>query len=128
MWEGMSLDQINEFKQECQDLMPVVELMKIRAGPDSLMGLDRDVRLTIMGYSEAEIEDMTGYKRNEPAFDPDINLDETEIFISDKDFPDKLKAVKIKVNAERESEFSRILNFGIRLGFIEEEEPIDPKL
>ena len=63
IWLGMSLDQINQFKAKCQTDMPVVELMKIKADPDSLMGLERDQRLALMGFSWREIEELTGYKR-----------------------------------------------------------------
>lgn len=62
IWQGMSLDQTNEFKQEMQKLMPVVELMKVKASPDSLMGLERDQKLRIMGYSKKQIEEMCKQK------------------------------------------------------------------
>ena len=55
-------------------------------------------------------------------------MDEAEIFISDKDLPDQFKAAKVRINAEREFEYSRILKNQIALGFIEEEELFNPKL
>lgn len=114
IWEGMSLDQINEFKQECQDLMPVVELLKIKARPDSLMGLEREQKLRIMGYSLVQIEEMTGFKRDvTSASDQDIDFDEVEIFISDKDFPDQLRAFNARIDAERELEQRRMLEYGV---------------
>lgn len=77
MWEGMSLDQINGFKDRMQKQMPIVELMRIKARPHSLMGRERDVRLRIMRYGEKEIEEMTGYKsRIKPAHEPDTDFDE----------------------------------------------------
>jgi hypothetical protein len=62
------LDELNRWKEEMQKLMPVVELMRIRATPDSFMGGERDMRLRIMGYDEAEIMQMTsseGISRDE---------------------------------------------------------------
>jgi hypothetical protein len=128
IWQGMTLDQINEFKQKCQDLMPVVELLKIKAPPNTLLGLERDQKLACMGYSEAEIEEMTGFKRDvRPAQDQDVDFDEVEIFISDKDFPDQLRAFNARIDAERELEQTRMLEYGIARGFVEEECG-DPKL
>ncbi len=43
----MTQDQINEFKQQCQDLMPLVELLKIKARPNTLIGLERDQKLAL---------------------------------------------------------------------------------
>jgi hypothetical protein len=96
----MSLDQINEAKTEMQDLMPVVELMRIKSPPNSLLGLERNQKLRIMGYSPAQIEEMTGFKRDvRPALDQDVDLDDlVEIFISDKDFPDQLRAFNSLLN------------------------------
>ena len=61
-------DQINEFKQQCQDSIPLIELLKIKARPNTLMGLERDQKLACMGYSAEEIEAMTGFKRGEFRF------------------------------------------------------------
>jgi hypothetical protein len=122
IWQGMTLDQINEFKQECQDLMPTVELLKINASPDSLMGLERDQKLRIMGYGETEIEEMTGFKRDvSSAQDQDVDFEEVEIFISDKDFTDQSRAFKARIDAERELVQRRMLEYGIARGFVEEE-------
>jgi hypothetical protein len=118
----MTLDQINEFKQKCQDLMPVVELLKIKAPPNTLLGLEREQKLACMGFSDAEIEAMTGFKGDvSSAQDQDVDFDEVEIFISDKDFPDQLRAFNARIDAERELEQTRMLEFGIARGFVEEE-------
>lgn len=127
IWEGMSLDQINEFKEEMQGLMPVVELMKIKSPPNSLSGLERDQKLRMMGYSTEQIENMTGFKHEIKLAD-ESDFDEVEIFISDKDFPDQLKALNARIGLEREIEWNRIYNNGIALGFIEEELGHEPKL
>ena len=55
----MTLDQINELKQEYQKLMPVVKLLEIKAEPDSFIGFQRDQTLRIMGYSLDQIAEMT---------------------------------------------------------------------
>jgi hypothetical protein len=77
---------------------------------------------------EIERLDQLEAKCNEPSIDHNVNSKEAEIFISDKDRPDQFKATRARVNAEREIEYSRILNNGIRLGFIEEEPLIEAKL
>ena len=107
-------DEENRLKEEMQKLLPVVALMRINARPNSLMGLERDQKLSIMGYSRAEIEQMTGFRRDCPTpFDPDA---EVEIFISHKDSLDQLKS-NAKVDADREME--RSLKRGIDLGLVE---------
>jgi hypothetical protein len=118
------LDQINEIKREFQTSMPVVELLKIKASPNSFMGLQRDQQLGAMGYTRGEIEKMTGFKRKSvPERD-----DDAEIFISDKDRPDELKALITTTTAEFESEYERILKNGIALGTIEENLHPEPKI
>jgi len=53
---------LNALKQECQDLMPLVNLLKNKAPANSLSGLERDQKLSIMGFSPEQIEEMTGNK------------------------------------------------------------------
>ena len=122
----MTLDQINQFKAKCQTDMPVVELMKIRADPDSLMGLERDQRLALMGFDWHEIEELTGYKRKEPVqFDPDALV---EVVVSAHDLPDKAREVNARIEAEWRAEHDRIVETGIALGWIEEEIHTEPML
>src|ERR1035438_7060276 len=96
-------DEENRLKEEMQKLLPVVALMRINARHNSLMGLERDQKLSIMGYSRAEIEQMTGFRRESPTA---VDLDaEVEVFISGQDFPDELKEFDARIEAEREMEW-----------------------
>jgi len=114
-----SLDQINALKLECQSLMPLVELLKIKADPNSFMGLQRDQKLSIMGFSPEQIQEMTGYKQKDPVpYDPDAVV---ELIILDKDLPDEARELNARLDAEWRAEFDRMLEQGIVLGFIEEE-------
>jgi hypothetical protein len=118
-------DEENRLKEEMQKLLPVVALMRINARPNSLMGLERDQKLSIMVYSRAEIEQMTGFRRESPTA---VDLDaEVEIFISGRDFPDELKEFDAGIEAEMEMEWRRWLKHGIDLGFVEGEGG-EPKL
>ena len=56
--EEMTRDLNNECKQKMQDLRPVVELLKIKAGPDTLIGIEKEQKLMLMGYSVKEIKKM----------------------------------------------------------------------
>lgn len=117
------LDQINELKGEFQKSMPLVELLKIKDPPSSFRGLERDQMLSIMGFTRAEIEIMTGFKQN-------ITLeidDSADIFISGKDRPEEFQAFKTRERAEFEFEYERILSIGIALGSIEETLHPEPK-
>jgi hypothetical protein len=55
-FEGMSLDRINEFKREMQELMPLVEVLKIPNHANSLALLEKEQKLAIKGYSKREIK------------------------------------------------------------------------
>ena len=63
IWEGMTLDQINKEKEELQKLMPLVNLLKNKQEPYTCKGMERDQTLRLMGYTNAEIEEMTGFKQ-----------------------------------------------------------------
>jgi hypothetical protein len=113
------LDQENRLKLELQKMLPAVRLMRIKAGPGSLMGLERDQTLKIMGFGQQEIAEMTGFRCERKA---DLDLDqEPELIILGRDFPDKLKEMEDKHRREWEEEEAKMLEFGMRLGFIEEE-------
>ena len=143
-------DEENRLKEEMQKLLPVVALMRINARPNSLMGLERDQKLSIMGYSRAEIKDMCRpklidreqvmanvmaaqkqrlrelakswpKKRREQTEVPGPMVEEVEVFISGQDFPDELKEFDARIEAEREMEWRRWLKHGIELGFVEGE-------
>ena len=62
-------DEIAQWKEEMQKLMPVIQLLQITDPPNTLEGLQRDQRLRIKGYSLEEIEEMTGFKREEYTFE-----------------------------------------------------------
>ena len=64
IWEGMTLDQINKEKEELQKLMPLVNLLKNKQEPYTCKGRERDQTLRLMGYTNAEIEEMTGFKQD----------------------------------------------------------------
>ena len=121
MWQGMSQDQINWFKQETK------ELLKIKARPNTLLGLERDQKLSIMGYSEDEIERMTGFKRGEFPFLYPESTKEDRIRSLGKEIYDKLEALEIRCRAEWEAEYDRLVRYGIARGFVEEEGR-EPKL
>ena len=63
IWEGMTLDQISREKAELQKLMPLVNILKNKQEPHTCKGMERDQTLRLMGYSNAEIEEMTGFKQ-----------------------------------------------------------------
>lgn len=128
LWEGMSLDQINDFKDQCQSDMPLVELMSVKADPDSCAGLERDQTLRIMGYDWNEIEALTGFKRRtEPRPLPE-SIEANQIRFYGKEIWEKMKAYEKRAELEWKLEYDQILNNGIRLGFVEEEVGREPKL
>ena len=128
IWEGMTLDQINDFKDKCQRDMPTVELMKIKASPNSFAGRERDQKLMIMGYSEEEIEELTGYKRStEPPLSPQSS-EASQIRSMGREIWEKMKAYDLIEDREFEAEDDLRLKHGIELGLIEEETGIEPKL
>lgn len=59
----MTLDQISKEKEELQKLMPLVNLLKNKQEPHTCKGMERDQTLRLMGYTNAEIEEMTGFKQ-----------------------------------------------------------------
>lgn len=129
IWEGMTLDQINDFKDKCQRDMPTVELMKIKASPNSLASLERDQRLAIMGYSEEEIEELTGFKDDAyPIQFTEQTSEANQIRFYGKEIWEKMKAYDLREDREFEAEDDQRLKNGIELGLIEEETGIEPKL
>ena len=64
IWEGLTLDQIYHEKEELQKLMPLVNLLKNKQEPHTCKGMERDQTLRLMGFSNAEIEEMTGFKQD----------------------------------------------------------------
>lgn len=98
------LDDENRLKLEMQKMMPVVELMKIKAEPHTLMGLQRDQKLRAMGYNEEEIEQLTGYKRGgRHILDMEYNLTEAELYILNQQFLGKVRKLKQDERAEEEN-------------------------
>ena len=94
----MTLEQTNQLMLECQNRLPLFRLLENKAGPDTLIGLQRDQSLSIMGYSRKEIEQMTGFKRKRRA-----KRDRSdEIYISDKDLPEKGREFLARLKAEGE--------------------------
>ena len=117
-----TLDQINQFKKECQDLMPLVELLKIKSPPNSLRGLERDQKLSIMGFSPDQIEEMTGFKQDAyPLYSNQQSSDEAKISFYGREIWEKMQALNARLDAEWRLEHDRILKNGVELGWIEEE-------
>ena len=117
-----TLDQINQFKKECQDLMPLVELLKIKSPPNSLRGLERDQKLSIMGFSPDQIEEMTGFKKDAyPLHSNQQSSDEAKIRSMGREVFEKMQALNARLDAEGGLEHDRILKNGVELGWIEEE-------
>jgi hypothetical protein len=129
IWEGMTLDQINDFKDKCQRDMPTVELMKIKAPPNSFAGRERDQKLMIMGYSEEEIEELTGFKDDAyPIQSTEQTSEANQIRFYGKEIWGKMKAYDLMEDREFEAEDDQRLKHGIELGLIEEEVEPEPKL
>jgi hypothetical protein len=116
----MTLDQINEFKQQMQNLIPLVELLKIKARPNTLMGLERDQKLACMGFTGEEIEEMTGFKRGEFRFLDCETSEEVKIRGLGKEVWEKLQALENKCRTEWEAEYDRVLSYLIAQGSVEE--------
>jgi len=117
-----TLDQINELKKQCQDLMPLVELLKIKSPPNSLRGLERDQKLSIMGFSPDQIEEMTGFKQDAyPLYSNQQSSDEAKISFYGREIWEKMQALNARLDAEWRLEHDRILKNGVELGLIEEE-------
>ena len=112
-----TLDQINQFKKECQDLMPLVELLKIKSPPNSLRGLERDQKLSIMGFSPDQIEEMTGFKKDAyPLYSNQQSSDEAIISFYGREIWEKMQALNARLDAEGGLEHDRILKNGVELG------------
>ena len=116
-----TLDQINQFKKECQDLMPLVELLKIKSPPNQLRGLERDQKLAIMGFSPDQIEEMTGFKKDAyPLYSNQQSSDEAKISFYGREIWEKMQALNARLDAEGGLEHDRILKNGVELGSEEE--------
>ena len=119
--QGPTLDQINQLKKECQDLMPLVELLKIKSPPNSLRGLERDQKLSIMGFSPDQIEEMTGFKQGAyPLHSNQQSSDEAKIRSVGREVFEKMQALNARLDAEGGLEHDRILKNGVELGSEEE--------
>ena len=94
----MTLDQTNQLMLECQKRLPLFRLLQIKASLDTFLGLQRDQSLSIMGYSRKEIEQMTGFKRKKRAKQDRSD----EIYISDRDLPEKGREFLARLKAEGE--------------------------
>ena len=116
-----TLDQINQFKKECQDLMPLVNLLKNKSAPNTLSGLERDQKLAIMGFSPDQIEEMTGFKQDAyPLHSVQQSSDEAKISFYGKEIWEKMQALNARLDAEGGLEHDRILKNGVELGSEEE--------
>ena len=113
---------LNALKLECQDLMPVVYLLKNKAPANSFSGLERDQKLSIMGFSPEQIQEMTG---NESAASfLGESTKESRLRSMGKEICEKMEALNARTDAEWEQEYTRMMEYGIKRGFIEDE----PKL
>ena len=113
---------LNALKQECQDLMPVVNLIKNKSPANSLSGLERDQKLSIMGFSPEQIKEMTGNESPTPFLGQSTK--ESRLRSMGKDICERMDALKARTDAEIEQEYNRMLVYGIATGFVEDE----PKL
>ena len=112
-------DELNQFDQKCQDLMPLVQLLTIKDPSNTLRGLERDQKLSIMGFSPSQIEEMTGIEQPTPLpHDPDA---EVEIVVSEKDMPERVRELKARIELEWRAEYRRELEYGVATGLIENE-------
>jgi hypothetical protein len=119
--EKMTLDQINEFKQKCQDSMALVELLKNKLPLNTLLGLERDQKLACMGFTQEQIEEMTGFKSGEYRFcDGGQSSEEVRLRFYGKEILDKLNALEKQSELECEAQYERHLNYGMAQGFVEE--------
>ena len=113
---------LNALKLECQDLMPVVYLLKNKAPANSFSGLERDQKLSIMGFSPNQIRAMTGQESTTPFLGQSTK--ESRLRSMGKEICEKMDAVKARMDEEFEQEYNRLLVYGIKRGFVEDE----PKL
>ena len=116
------MEEENRIKGEWQKLLPLIDLLKIKARPNSLLGLERDQMLAIMGYSQEQIEEMTGFKWADyplPAYEA---TEEDKLRSCGREIYDKIKALEIKADLEWQAEHDRLLESGMARGMIEEEQ------
>ena len=113
---------LNALKLECQELMPLVHLLKNKAPANSFSGLERDQKLSIMGFSPNQIRAMTGQESTTPFLGKSTK--ESRLRSMGKEICEKMDALKARTDKEFEQEYSRMLEYGIKRGFIEDE----PKL
>ena len=117
-----TLDQLNQLKKECQDLMPLVNLLKNKSAPNTLSGLERDQNLAIMGFSPDQIEEMTGFKQDAyPLYSNQQSSDEAKIRSVGREVFEKMQALNARLDAEGGLEHDRMLKNGVALGWIEED-------
>ncbi len=114
---------INALKLECQDLMPVVYLLKNKSPANSLSGLERDQKLSIMGFSPEQIEEMTGQESATPLFGSESSKESNRRYLG-KELFEKMEALNARTDAEFEQEYNRMMVYGIATGLVEDE----PKL
>ena len=114
---------LNALKQECQDLMPLVKLLKNKFPANSLSGLERDQKLSIMGFSPEQIEEMTGMKSAAPLFGSESSKESNRRYLG-KELFEKMEALNARTDAEFEQEYNRMMVYGMATGLVEDE----PKL
>jgi hypothetical protein len=78
-------DQVNELKAEWQKSMPEAELLKIKHPPNSVLGLYRDQMLSIMGYTRAQIAEMTGFREEGYPVQTQQDTDDSKVIFLGKD-------------------------------------------
>ena len=93
-----NIDQ--ELYEECRALMPVVELLKIKASPNSLIALEREQKLAIMGFSPSQIEEMTGQPSTPFTF-PESSK-ESRLRFYGQEIYDKMEAYNAGIDGEAE--------------------------
>ena len=113
---------LNALKQECQDLMPLVNLLKNKFPANSLSGLERDQKLSIMGFSPEQIEEMTGNESPIPFLGQSTK--ESRLRSMGKEICERMDALKARTEMEFEQEYNRMMVYGMATGFVEDE----PKL
>jgi hypothetical protein len=124
-----TLDEIHEFNKKCQNLIPLVNLLKIKSPPNTLRGLERDQNLAIMGFSLDEIEEMTGFKQGDyPIHSNQQSSDQAKISFYGREIWEKIQALNARLDAEWRLEHDRMLKNGIATGLIEEDFHNEPRL
>ena len=111
---------LNALKQECQDLMPLVNLLKNKAPANSLSGLERDQKLSIMGFSPEQIEEMTGNKSATPLLNTESSKESNRRYLG-KELFEKMEALNARTDAEFEQEYNRMMVYGMATGMVEDE-------